>query len=87
MQKHISLEELANVDLKTVNRDDLVDVTGFTFDKTIPQEERLARLIERVKNPYCYRVGPMAVKLEFPENGPTLDELLIDLLKRKKSGL
>ena len=87
MKDYVSLAELESVDLRTVNKEDLVDVTGFTFDETIPQEERLARLIERVKNPFCYRVGPMAVKIEFTENGPLLHELLIDFFKRKKSGL
>ncbi len=87
MQNHISLNELANVDITTVDKDKLVDVTGITFDDTIPQEQRLARVIERVKNPYCFRVGNMGVKVEFAENAPSLDDLLIDFLKRQKSGL
>jgi len=87
MKKRIPIAELANVDIEAVNKDDLVDVSGFTFDNTVPQEQRAARIIEAVKNPYCFRVGDMGVKLEFSEDAPALQDVFADFLKRKKSGL
>ena len=35
MQKQIHLTELAGVDITTVNKEDLVDVSGLTFDNTV----------------------------------------------------
>ena len=87
MIKRIPISELATVNIETVNKDDLVDVSGFTFDNTVPQEQRAARIIAAVKNPYCFRVGDMGVKLEFSENAPALQDVFADFLKRKKSGL
>ena len=87
MKKRIPILELANVDIEAVNKEDLVDVSGFTFDNTIPQEQRAERVIAAIKNPYCFRVGDMGVKLEFSENAPALQDVFADFLKRKKSGL
>lgn len=87
MKKRIPISELANVDIEAVDKADLVDVSGFTFDNTVPQEQRAERVIAAVKNPYCFRVGDMGVKLEFPEDAPPLQDVFADFLKRKKSGL
>lgn len=87
MQKRIPITELANINIEAVNKEDLVDVSGFTFDNTVPQEQRAARILATVKNPYCFRVGDMGVKLEFSDNAPTLQDVFTDFLKREKSGL
>ena len=87
MRKYTSFEEMKNIDLKTVSKDDLVDVTGITFDINIPMEQRAAEILKKVHNPFCYRVGPMAVKLEYPGEGPSFEELFMSFLIRKKSGL
>lgn len=87
MQQRIPITELASVNIDVVNKEDLVDVSGFTFDNTVPQEQRAARILAAVKNPYCFRVGDMGVKLEFSDNAPTLQDVFTDFLKREKSGL
>ena len=87
MKKRISILELANIDIKAVSKEDLVDVSGFTFDNTVPQEQRASHIVAKVKNPYCFRVGDMGVKLEFSENAPPLQDVFADFLKRKKRGL
>lgn len=87
MKKHIPITEFASVNLEAIKKEDLVDVSSFNFDYSVPQEQRAARIIETVKNPYCFRVGDMGVKLEFSENAPPLQEVFTEFLKRKKSGL
>ena len=74
MQKQIHLTELAGVDITTVNKEDLVDVSGLTFDNTVPREQRAAQVLRKVKNPYCFRVGDMGVKLEFLDSAPPLED-------------
>lgn len=87
MKKRIPITELTCVNMDTVNMDELVDVSSFTFDNTIPQEERVERIVEAVKNLYCFRVGDMGVKLEFSDDAPPLHDTLTAFLTRQKSGL
>ena len=81
------LEAMKSVDIRTVDKSTLVDVRGFGFNSDLSQRERMEESLERVKNPYCFRCGDLAVKVEFTEDGPDLSDLLVDFLIRKKSGL
>lgn len=85
MQNQIDISKLASVDITTVNKEDLVDVSGLTFDTTVPREQRAAQVLCKVKNPYCFRVGDMGVKLEFLDNAPPLQDCFTDFLQRKKA--
>lgn len=38
-------------------------------------------------NPYCFCVGGVGVKIEFAEEGPTLQDALCAFLLRQYSGL
>ena len=81
------LEEMRSVDIGAVEADKLPDVSGMAFDNKLPMEDRLARFLARAINPYCFCVGGVGVKIEFAEDGPSLQDKLADLLVRQKSGL
>lgn len=87
MNKPISIAKLYHVDIKTVRKQDLVDANQFVLDTTVPQTERATKLLATLHNPYCFRVGDIGVKLEFPENAPPLQQVFASFLKRQKSGL
>lgn len=87
MISQAALEQMKSVDLRTVNKAALSDVSGFLLDSSLSPEERAARIVKQVKNPYCFRYGDTAVKLEFSDNGPPLQEVMTDFLVRQKSGL
>lgn len=87
MQNEIDMAELAGADITSVIKENLADVTGLILDTAIPGEQRTALVVEKVKNPYCFRVGGMGVKLEFSDHGPTLQKCLTNFLQRKKNGL
>lgn len=87
MKKQIHLTELADVDITSVNKKDLVDVSGLTFDNTVPREQRPEQVLYKVRNPYCFRVGDMGVKLEFLDSAPPLQDCFANFLQRKRSGL
>ena len=60
------LKEMAAVDIRSVNVEELVDIMA--IDEHVSDEEhteRIRRFIQAVKNPYCFRVGNMAVKSSF----------------------
>lgn len=86
MQK-VNLSNLSKAKMLEVPKEELVDVSSLTFDNTIPRERRAAALIGKIKNPYCFRVGEVGVKLEFPEEAPTFQEAFDSCLLRLKSGL
>lgn len=81
------LEEMRSVNIGAVEADKLPDVSGMAFDNKLPMEDRLARFLARAINPYCFCVGGVGVKIEFAEDGSSLQDKLADLLVRQKSGL
>lgn len=81
------LEQMKSVDIGAVAPESLADVSGMTFNNALPKEERIACFLQAVKNPYCFCIGGVGVKIEFAESGPSLKDTLTDFLLRQKSGL
>ena len=81
------LDEMQRVDIGATNADTLSDVSGMAFQKGLSREERIARFMQQAQNLYCFCVGGVGVKIEFAENGPSLQDTLGDFLLRAKSGL
>lgn len=75
------LEEMRNIDIRTVDRDSLVDINDVKIDMNLPREERLIEFIRQIKNPYCYRCGKVVVKISFADTEVTLEDRLISYLK------
>jgi hypothetical protein len=82
-----TLEQMKDVDIRTVDKAALQDVSGFRFDNSLSKEERAAQIFKLTKNPYCFRYGDTAVKVEFADNGPPLQDVMSGFLIRQKSGL
>lgn len=79
----MTIEEMKAVDIRTVNRDDLVDIRHVEIDRSLPKEERIQQFVKQIKNPYCFRVGDTVVKVSFTENGPTLEECMEHYLRTR----
>lgn len=83
----VNLDKMQGENLRTIDKEALVDMSGFNFDYQLPRNQRARHLLETVKNPYCFRVGEVCVKVDFTDNAPSLQECFSDFLHRKKSGL
>ena len=70
----MTVEEMKNVDIRTVDPETLVDVTKIEIDESLPKEERFREFIRQVKNPYCFRLGDVIVKNTYSGDGVTLKE-------------
>jgi len=81
------IDSFMSVDMETVNMESLADISKLEFDNSLPKEKRLVYVLEKLKNPFCFRYGEMGIKLEFDENAPPIQEVLTSFLIRKKSGL
>ena len=77
----MTLEEMKNIDVRTVDRDSLVDITTIEIPEDLSPEERAKEFIRQVKNPYCFRVGDMVVKIVYNEGGPTFQECFEQYLR------
>lgn len=73
---HIDFDALKKVDVRTVDPDTLVDISKLDIDATLPKEERLKEFILQIKNPYCFKVGKVAVSVGFNPEGPTFEQCM-----------
>ena len=53
------------VDLQTVDKSKLVDLRDVKIDRRLKQNNRILSYIKQIKNPYVFKVGDMAVKINF----------------------
>ena len=81
MTQDIDLEQMKNVDVRTVDKESLVDITEVQIDGKIPQKQRFEDFLRQIKNPYCYRCGNVVVKISFSETDATLEDRLEQYLK------
>ena len=80
------LEQMRSVDIGAVAAESLPDVSGMTFDNALSRKERISRFLQTVKNPYCFCIGGVGVKIEFAESGPSLQDKLTDSCCGKEAG-
>ena len=70
----MSIEEMKNVDVRTVDRDRLVDINEIEIDDSLPPKGSAAEFLRQIKNPYCFRVGKVVVKNFYSDDGVSLQE-------------
>ena len=70
----VDFEALRQVDVRTVDPDTLVDIKELDIDKTLPREQRMAEFVRQVKNPYCFKVGKVAVSVGYSGDGVTFEQ-------------
>lgn len=70
-----------DVDIRTVDRNTLVDINDVNIDKKLPREQRLKDYVRQIKNPYCYKCGEAIVKISFSETTATLEDRIENYLK------
>lgn len=70
------LENYKSLDIGDVKLDELVDIRTVKIDTTRPVLERILSFMVQIRNPYLFKVGNTPVKVEFNDDGPTLQESL-----------
>lgn len=79
----MTLEEMRGVDIRTVRREDLVDIQDVEIDPNLSKGERIRSFVRQIKNPYCFKVGNVVVKTAFADTDVTLDDRLEHYLRNK----
>ena len=75
------LEEKRNVEFENIDLDTLIELKTIKINPSKPVEEKINEFINQIKNPYIFKVGEVAVKVNFAENGPSFQEKFKNFLK------
>ena len=59
------LKKLREVDIRTVDKNDLVDIDSVKIRTELPILERTIDYIKQIKNPYCYKMKDIVIKVSF----------------------
>lgn len=79
----LSIINMKNIDLDTVNRDELVDIRDVKVNTALPKQERVIDFIRQIGNPYCYKHGKYVVKVGFSDTEVSLEERLAGYILSK----
>ena len=74
------LRELSEVDIRTVDTKELVDIENVRIREDLPIPERIQDYVKQIKNPYCFKCGKFTVRAQFARNGVSLEECLKQIL-------
>ena len=67
---------MRSVDIKTVDKNSLVDINDVRIDESLPRGERVRDYIKQIGNPYCYLDHGVTVKISFSGKGNFEDILM-----------
>lgn len=76
------LEEMAAVDVRTVDVSTLTDLRDIEIDTSLPVPKKLRAFARQANNVYVNRIGEYVVKVRFQKNGAGIDEKMAEYLQR-----
>lgn len=76
----INWGDLQGVDVSTVDKESLVDLRDIQIDESLPIPERVADFVEKIRNPYCFRIDGVVVKVSYKKDGPSFQQNFEDML-------
>mgnify|MGYP007076805994 CR=1 FL=1 len=60
--------------------DSLVDIRDVKIDQAQPPEERIRSFVQQVKDPYCFRVGNVKVRVAYAGKDETLNDSFCNMI-------
>ena len=75
------IEQMKNVDIRSVDKDTLIDLDTVQIDSSQPVQERVQSFLQQIQNPYCFRIGDVAVKVNYKHDGPSFQQNFEDILR------
>ena len=84
-EESMKIEELKNfkhIPEEEFDRDSLVDISNIDIRCDLPPKERMEDVLEKMKNPFAFKIGKYVVKTTFEDEtgctiGDCVDALLI----------
>ena len=75
------IESMKQISIKECDKEQLVDLSSIEIDVEKSKQERMLEYLRQVKNPYYFRVGNVAVRLVFDEDGRSFQECMEELVQ------
>lgn len=75
------LKRCREIPLDEVNPDDVDEITDIKIDKRKSSNERILDFLNKVKNPYIFKVKGKLVRIRFSDTDKTADDCLTNVLK------
>ena len=72
----MTLSEMRNVDVRTVDPDTLADLQDVIVNTTLPKDEQFLDHLEQIGNPYCFKLGKTVIKIGFADTNATMEDQL-----------
>lgn len=76
------LEEMAAVDVRTVDISTLTDLRDIEIDTSLPVPKKLDAFARQANNVYVNRIGDYVVKVCYQKEGSTIDEKMEEYIRR-----
>ena len=70
------LDAMSQLELKQINRAELVDIRSVQIDTNLTAEQRMLSYLEQIKNPYFFMCDDTAVQVRFEHTGDELSSKL-----------
>ena len=75
------IDTMKDVDIRSVDKDTLIDLDSVQIDSSQPVQERVRSFLQQIQNPYCFRIGDVAVKVNYKQDGPSFQKNFEDILR------
>ena len=75
------LKRCREIPLDEVNPDDVDEITDIKIDKRKSSNERILDFLNKIKNPYIFKVKGRLVRIRFSDTDKTADDCLTNALK------
>ena len=62
------------------NLSELVDIRDIVIDKSLPLEERVRSYVEQIKDPYCFKVGDVVVRVSYAGKDKSLTDSFTSMI-------
>lgn len=71
---------MKSVEHVNVNKEELVDIRDVQIDSSLSTEDKIKSYVEQVKNPYCFKVGSVVVRVSYAGEQATLNDQFSNML-------
>ena len=62
------------------NLSELVDIRDVVIDKSLTLEERVRSYVEQIKDPYCFKVGDVVVRVSYAGKDKSLTDSFTSMI-------
>lgn len=74
------MKKAKETDVKNLDKTELVDIRDVKIDRKKPYLIRIISYINQVRNPYCYRVGDVVVRVSYAGKDKTLTDSFTEMI-------